>query len=240
MSTEKHAKPFRFKQFEVHQTRSAMRVGTDGVLLGAWVNVEDRKHILDVGSGTGVIALICAQRNQSALIEAIEIDEGSAEDARYNFSISPWNDRLKLYEGDFLKISSGDKFDLIISNPPYFSQSLRASNPSRSAARHDDSLPAEAFMQKIKRLLMPEGRVALIFPKDQLSRWIKAGGEQGIYPKRICHVFTLAYKDASRVMVEFEKSEETEPEMESLLIEKHPGEFSEAYRLLTQSLYTKW
>jgi tRNA1Val (adenine37-N6)-methyltransferase len=149
-------KPFRFKQFEVFQSRSAMRVGTDGVLLGAWANVDGAKHILDVGSGTGVIALICAQRSQDALVEAIEIDEGSAEDARYNFSLAPWQGRLKLHQGDFLKIASKEKFDLIISNPPYFSQSLRAADPSRNAARHDDSLPAEQFMAKAKGLLAPE------------------------------------------------------------------------------------
>ena len=107
-----HDKPFRFKQFEVYQSRSAMRVGTDGVLLGAWARVEDTAHILDVGTGTGVIALICAQRNPSALIDAIELDEGSAEDARHNFQISSWSSRLKAHTGDFLKIGSKDKFDL--------------------------------------------------------------------------------------------------------------------------------
>ena len=238
--TERTEKPFRFKQFDVYQSRSAMRVGTDGVLLAAWVRVEGAKHILDVGAGTGVISLICAQRNHEALIEAIEIDEGSAEDARDNFQNAPWNNRLKMHEGDFLKINSKEKFDLIISNPPYFSQSLRASNPSRNAARHDDSLPAEAFMEKTKRLLNPDGKIALIFPKDQLSRWTFAAESQGIYPIRICHVFTLAHKDSSRVMVEFSKENPIEPEMESILIEKKPGEFSEAYKLLTSELYTKW
>jgi len=111
-------KPFHFKQFEVHQMRSAMKVGTDGVLLAAWANVESATHILDVGTGTGVIALICAQRNSCATIEAIEIDAGSAQDARENFAVSTWNVRLRLHEGDFLKIASGEKFNLIISNPP--------------------------------------------------------------------------------------------------------------------------
>jgi len=238
--TEHTEKPFRFKQFDVYQSRSAMRVGTDGVLLAAWARVEGAKHILDVGAGTGVISLICAQRNHEALIEAIEIDEGSAEDARYNFQNATWHSLLQMHEGDFLKINSKEKFDLIISNPPYFSQSLRASNPSRNAARHDDSLPAEAFMEKTKRLLNPDGKIALIFPKDQLSRWTFAAEAQGIYPIRICHVFTLAHKDSSRVMVEFSKENIIEPDMESILIEKKPGEFSAAYQQLTSELYTKW
>lgn len=233
-------KPFRFKQFEVYQARSAMRVGTDGVLLGAWVDVFDAGRILDVGAGTGVISLICAQRNKEAKVDAIEIDEKSAEDARFNFSISPWYERLKLHQGDFLKIGSKDRFDLIISNPPYFSKSLRATDPSRNAARHDDSLPAELFVEKIKKLLNPSGKLALIFPTQQLQRWLFAASSAGLSPSRICHVYTLAYKNASRVMVEFQKNNENEPRMESLLIEKSPGEFSEAYKKLTMDLYTKW
>lgn len=233
-------KPFRFKQFEVYQARSAMRVGTDGVLLAAWADVAYAHRVLDVGAGTGVISLICAQRNSDAFIDAIEIDEQSAEDARFNFSISSWYERLKLHQGDFLKIGSKDRFDLIISNPPYFSQSLRASDPSRNAARHDDTLPAELFVEKTKKLLNPGGKLALIFPMHQLERWLFAASGADLAPHRICHVYTLAYKNASRVMVEFEKNKGVEPRMESLLIEKSPGEFSEAYKKLTADLYTKW
>lgn len=239
MSSDPH-KPFRFKQFEVSQGRSAMRVGTDAVLFAAWVGVESAKYILDVGTGSGVIALILAQRNQHALIDAIEIDSGSSEDSEINFKASPWHDRLRLYEGDFLKIIAKDKFDLIVSNPPYFSQSLRASDPIRNTARHDDSLPAEAFMIRAKSLLTAEGRVALIFPTTQLERWIVASAAVGLVPARVCHVFTLAHKDSSRVMVEFSAHHKGEPKMESVLIEKSPGEFSEAYKKMTSAYYTKW
>lgn len=240
MLPELHGKPFRFKQFDVYQSRSAMRVGTDGVLLGAWANVEAEKHILDVGCGTGVIALICAQKNSNALIEAIEMDEGSAEDAKLNFEISQWSNRLKVYRGDFLKISTGEKFDHIISNPPYFTQSLRAANPIRSTARHDDALPAEAFMEKCKSVLLPEGKVSLIFPTSELKRWSFAAQAAGFFPRKVCHVFTRPYKESSRVLVQFSRGAEPEPLMESLLIEKSPGEFSEAYRNLTFELYSKW
>ncbi|MFY7970929.1 MAG: tRNA1(Val) (adenine(37)-N6)-methyltransferase [Flavobacteriales bacterium] len=239
MSTS-HDKPFRFKQFEVVQTNSAMKVGTDGVLLGAWVRVDNAQHILDVGAGTGVIALICAQRNTSAFIEAVEIDEGSAEDAQYNFDQSPWKDRMRMHFGNFLKVSSSQKFDLIISNPPYFSQSLKSNDPSRNAARHDDSLPAELFVYHAKRMLNPNGRLALIFPKDQLNRWVEQAEKNHLFLARICHVYTLATKEASRVMVEFCFGEKTETVMESLLIEKSPGLYSEAYKQLTRELYTKW
>ncbi len=240
MSNNSSDKPFRFKQFEIQQGQSAMRVGTDAVLLAAWAEINMAAHILDVGTGTGVIALMCAQKNATAFIEAIEIHEGSAEDARHNFEHSPWKSRLKMHEGDFLKIVSREKFDLIISNPPYFSQSLRGNNPSRNTARHDDSLPADAFLRQTKSLLTPDGTVILILPKNQLERWIEEAAKSGLNAKSICHVFTLAYKDATRVMIEFALSYQGEPTMESILIEKNPGEFSEAYKQLTKEFYMKW
>lgn len=233
------AKPFRFKQFEVVQSRSAMRVGTDAVLLAAWVKLHACNHILDVGAGTGVIALICAQRSD-ATIEAIEIDEGSAEDARENFTKSPWADRLKIHLGDFLKITTSEKFDLIISNPPYFTHSLRASDPIRNAARHDDYLPSDAFMKHARGMLSHGGKIALIFPKSELERWVMDAAAVQLVPSRICHVFTLAHKDAARVMIEFSFDAPDEPEMESILIQKSPGEPSDAYKQMTTAYYTKW
>ncbi len=217
-----------------------MRVGTDAVLLASWADTIGASHILDVGTGTGVIALMCAQKNTNAFVEAIEIHEGSAEDARTNFENSPWKQRLKMHQGDFLKIVSKEKFDLIISNPPYFSQSLRGNDPSRNTARHDDSLPADAFLRQAKSLLTPKGMVTLILPVNQLERWVEEAAKTGMHAERICHVFTLAYKDATRVMIEFEFAEPGEPLMESILIEKNPGEFSEAYKQLTKEFYMKW
>jgi tRNA1Val (adenine37-N6)-methyltransferase len=233
-------KPFRFKQFEVKQSRSAMKVGTDAILLGTWARVEWAKHILDIGTGTGIIALICAQRNSIAYVEGVELDEGSAEDAADNFNQSPWSARMRAHHGNFLKTASAQKFDFIISNPPYFSHSLRAADPSRSAARHDDSLPAEAFMKHAKRMLLPEGKIALIFPKDQLNRWIEQAELVGMGVERLCHVFTLATKEASRVMVEFSFDRTTATQQENIYIEKSPGEFSETFKTLTKEFYTKW
>lgn len=236
-----HDKPFRFKQFEVHQAKSAMRVGTDAVILGCWAGVNGNVHsVLDVGTGTGVIALICAQRNPSARIDAVEIDPASAEDAALNFQLSPWSGRMHLFCGDYLEMECGRKYDLIISNPPYFSDSFRASDPVRSKARHDDALPAEKFMLKSEELLRPEGHVTIIIPVNQMARWMKAAGDVHLHAYRICHVFTLADREASRVMVEFNRTDSREPRMESLLIERKPGEFSQAYQDLTKDFYTRW
>jgi tRNA1Val (adenine37-N6)-methyltransferase len=233
-------KPFRFKQFDVYHNRSAMKVGTDAVLLAAWANVVDAKHILDVGSGTGLIAIMCAQRNQTAIIDAIEIDEGAAQDARENFDRCPWVERLKLHEGDYLKIVSEKKFDLIISNPPYFSQSLRAATPSRNAARHDDSLPMDAFLKQTKRLMESNGLLALVLPIGAFERWTEASAVIGLQVTRVCHVFTSADKQATRVLLELQAGYASEPQVESLLIQDRTGEKSEIYKELTRAFYTKW
>ena len=234
------AKPFHFKQFDIVQSRSAMRVGTDAVLLAAWARMDKPTHILDVGTGTGLIALICAQRCPFALVDAVEIDSGSAEDARENFLRSPWSDRLKIHLGDFLKITTSEKFDLIISNPPYFTHSLRAADPSRNAARHDDFLPSDAFMKHARTMLKKDGVVALIFPKSELERWVVDAASVSLAPARICDVYTSAHGEAARVMVEFSFHRTDPPERDSIRIQKGPGEPSDAYMQLTTAYYTKW
>jgi len=234
------AKPFRSKQFTIEQSNSSMKVGTDAALLGCWTDCASASSILDVGTGTGVIALICAQRNQKAGVDAVEIDHGSLVDASHNFSHSPWPGRLRAFGVDFLRYQPDYKYDLIISNPPYFSDSIRALDPVRSMARHDDSLPADKFMVCATAMLMPEGWVSIIIPAKQLQRWIDAGEEVGLHPRRICHVFTLPGKGAQRVMTEFSFCHTGEPQMESVLIERSPGEFSEAYKHLTREFFTRW
>ena len=134
---------FAFKRFTVRQPRSAMRVGTDGVLLGAWCDPAPADgRMLDVGTGTGVIALILAQRNPSARIDAVEIDEGGCLDAEGNFAASPWAGRLTLYRRPFADFAAGCpvRYDRIVSNPPYFVASLQSPDPARTAARHAESL----------------------------------------------------------------------------------------------------
>jgi len=233
-------KPFQFKQFAVEQSQSSMKVGTDAILLGSWAELGEARTILDVGTGNGVLALICAQRNQRAIVRGVEIDEGSVGDAGFNFAHSPWAERMSVHHFDFLNYESDMPVDLIISNPPYFSDSIRAADPVRSKARHDDSLPAEKFMRHSEQLLAHEGRISIIIPRSRLKKWLDAAAVAHLFPNRIAHVFTLADKDATRVMVEFSRHYEFEPKMESILIEKSPGEISEAFKELTQPFYTRW
>ena len=215
-----------------------MKVGTDGVLLAAWTRVKEESRILDVGTGNGVIALICAQRNENAEIVGVEILPGAAQDAEENFKHSPWADRLSLVQGDFLTSPIRGTFDLIISNPPFFTRSIPAADPARRFARHDDSLPAEKFFMRCSDLLRERGRISVIFPKNMLRRWTIAADTCGLHPVRVCHVFTLPNRDSSRVMVEFARFPAHETFMESILVQSRTGEYSEPYKNLVREYYS--
>lgn len=158
---------FRFKQFTVKNELSAMKVGTDGVLLGAWADVAHSKHILDVGTGTGLIALMVAQRSFAA-IDAIEIDSDAACEARENFINSPWAERLSVINGDFADSGTlaGRVYDTIISNPPYFVNSLNCPDEQRNKARHTSTLSYNVLIANIANLLATDGNVFLITPSD--------------------------------------------------------------------------
>ena len=163
---------FRFKQFAVEQDDVAMKVGTDGVLLGAWANCEGAKRILDIGTGTGVIALQMAQRNAEAQIHAVEIDEAAAKRARANFDNSPWAERLNVEQTAVQEFSPAEKFDLIVSNPPYFVDSLLPPDTKRSTARHTHDLTFEELDNAVARLLAGDGKFALILPVTEFEKYL--------------------------------------------------------------------
>ena len=178
---------FAFKRFTVRQPRSAMRVGTDGVLLGAWCDSAPAGgRMLDVGTGTGVIALILAQRNPSARIDAVEIDEGSCLDAEGNFAASPWADRLTLYRRPFADFAAGCtvRYDRIVSNPPYFVASLKSPDPARTAARHAESLSYADLAAGAARLLVPSGRLSVILPAETACDFAASALNEGLYQVR--------------------------------------------------------
>ncbi|NJN77877.1 MAG: methyltransferase [Saprospiraceae bacterium] len=160
MKTIKTYQPFRFKQFQIHQDKTAMKVGTDGVLLGAWADVLESESILDIGTGTGLIALIIAQRNQNAMVDAVEIDESSYEQAKQNFEESSWTKRLNIYQSsiqDYAK-NCGKQYDLIVSNPPYFVNSTKSKQEDKNQVRHTDSLSFEELIKSVNILLEISGR----------------------------------------------------------------------------------
>jgi tRNA1Val (adenine37-N6)-methyltransferase len=193
---------FHFKQFSVCQQKTAMKVGTDGVLLGAWVPVDGIRTILDVGTGTGLIALMLAQRQPEAEITAIDIDTVACGEATENFNASPWDHRLTVLHTSVQDFSntSDYKFDLLVSNPPYFSQSLQAPCDRRSKARHDDSLSIPELLSGSKRLLNETGNLALILPVSQYEKLSLAAREHGLFERRRLLVYPNPGKPAKRTL----------------------------------------
>ena len=157
---------FQFKQFTVRHDKCAMKVGTDGVLLGAWAPVQDVKRILDVGAGSGLISLQLAQRNPEAVITSVEIDPAAAAQAQENIQSSPWSNRMEVVCCDFRKYHPEDKFDLIVSNPPYFVDALRCPDNQRCMARHTSELNYELLFGHSAHLLSEQGVISIIIPAE--------------------------------------------------------------------------
>lgn len=228
---------FRFKEFTVYQDKCAMKVGTDGVLLGAWAPVEDVTRILDVGTGTGLISLMLAQRS-AATITAIDIDEGAVCQARENFENSPWKERLNVLHADFNTFQPSGLFDLIVSNPPYFVGSLKSPDAQRSIARHDNTLNYHNLFRGVSRLLAPEGMFAVIIPADVVSSIVSIAAGYNLYPRKHTDVITSPGKPPKRTLLCFMASvHDCRPD--ELLIELERHKYSEEYIALTRDFYLK-
>ena len=233
---------FSFKQFTVHQDRCAMKVGTDGTLLGAWAKGGDR--ILDVGTGTGLIALMLAQRFPQAMVDAIDIDSDSCLQAHENVVASPFADRVNVHHcrlQDFTPVIPKEKwtdnesslhYDAIVVNPPYFEQSLKAPDVQRSMARHTDSLSYRDLMNGVVRLLDTDGEFSVVIPFDCRSSLETEAIMAGLYPSRVCAVKTTPRKTARRYLLAFRKHPE-EIETSELLMN------SDAYHDLVKDFYLK-
>jgi len=193
------SKPFQFKQFQITQEKSAMKIGTDGVLLGAWANVVEAKTILDIGTGTGVIAIMCAQKNKNATITAIEIDDSAFEEATTNARQSPWTNRINVLHASLQEFQPSQPFDHIICNPPFFVESkLTTKLDPRSMARQEFSMPIDILAKSVNQLLSEKGLFSMIYPADRftevnevftsydlhLTRQLIVYGRPGIEPKR--------------------------------------------------------
>lgn len=232
-------RPFRFKEFTVEQDRCAMKIGTDGVLLGAWVSVDENPYsVLDIGAGTGIIALQLAQRSQAELIDAIEIDEDAYEQCVENFENSPWGDRLFCYHAslDEFVEEIEEKYDLIVSNPPFYSENQKTENAARDLARFADALPFDELLDGVSRLLSDEGIFGLILPRKEEEKFIKLASEYNLFPIRICRVRGNENSEEKRSLMEF-SFRETNPKIEHLTIEIERHKYTEAYKNLVQDFY---
>lgn len=232
---------FRFKQFSVEQQRCAMKVGTDGVLLGAWCDLrESDRRILDIGTGTGVIALMAAQRCPSARITAVDIDSDCAAQARDNIAASPWSDRVEAVCGDIRSFEPAEQFDHIVTNPPYFTSSLLPPDRARSVARHCTELSFADIVAAADRLLAAGGRLSLILPFD-------AAGEFAVLcrgtfcVRRRCDVRTTPHSSVKRSMLELVRAaKRVEPVFGELVIQSAHETFTDDYKRLTRDFYLKF
>jgi tRNA1Val (adenine37-N6)-methyltransferase len=231
---------FRFKQFTIQQEHAAMKVGTDGVLLGAWASVQGSgSRVLDVGTGTGLIALMIAQRTRDVNIDTLEIDASSAMQAKENFQDSPWKDRLNSIHTSFQEYSSLSKtrYDQIICNPPFFTGSKKTESKSKNLARHDDSLSLKDLFKCSVSLMKETAIISLILPVDKEVQAMDRIHEQQLYCRRLTRVKPTPQKPVNRILLEVSlqagKCEEDE-----LCIEMEKRHmYSNQFKSLTEKFY---
>lgn len=226
---------FKFKHFEIHQDRCAMKVGTDGVLLGAWA--LGGKRILDIGSGTGLISLMMAQRYPEAQVVGIDLDAEACAEARENVAASPFADRVNIVDCRLQDYESVEKFDAIVSNPPFFLNSLKNPDCKRSMARHADSLPFRELFRGVKLLLSDDGVFSAIVPVEVLETFASEGYMHGFYLLRQCGIKTVERKQPKRYLLTFAKhrSMEMDDMVETMMDSE--GNRSEWYAKITEEFY---
>lgn len=229
---------FSFKKFTIHHNQCAMKVGTDGVLLGTWTPVEGVEQILDVGTGSGLIAIQLAQRTEHAQITAIEVDAQAASQAAENAQASPWKERIEVICENFEHYTCEKKFDLIVSNPPYFVNALKCPNKQRRTARHTDSngLSYLSLFRGASQLLAPHGIVSVIIPSEVEQDVLQAAFKYGLYPHRMTQVFTKPNKPCRRVLITFSFTS-LEIKRERLCIEHEHLQYTDEYMALTKDFY---
>jgi tRNA1Val (adenine37-N6)-methyltransferase len=232
---------FHFKQFSIAQQSAAMKVNTDGVLLGAWAEVANARHILDVGAGTGVIALMLAQRNATAIIDAVEIDERSAQQARENVQNSRWSHRITVYGQSFQAFARqcAARYDLVVSNPPYFSNALLPPSEMRMLARHTGELPHEELLCGAKNILQPAGALCVVLPLSEGTAFMARAAAHQLFCTRQTTVYSRADKPPKRLLLHFSATPAV-LKKEEMIIHCADGGFTPEYRALTEAFYLKF
>lgn len=231
---------FEFKQFTVYHDQCAMKVGTDGVLLGAWTKVDSASTALDIGTGTGLISLMLAQRNGDINIDAIDIDHDAIKQATENVNNSPFNSQIHCYNlslQDFAKLKSRE-YDLIVSNPPFFDQSLKSPKQNRTLARHTDSLFIEELIGLSSLLLNENGRFSLIYPYENKDQILSLAKRNNLHPSRITEVLPTPTSSPKRILIELSR-EEFPIETKQLVVELERHKYSPDFIELVKDYYLK-
>jgi tRNA1Val (adenine37-N6)-methyltransferase len=233
---------FSFKQFSVEQDRCAMKIGTDGVLLGAWTPIDNHPFsILDIGTGTGIIALMLAQRSGAQQIDAIEIDEDAYEQATDNFENSPWNDRLFCFHADLDEFveEPEDQYDLIVSNPPFYSEAYKSDNDQRDLARFQDAMPFEDLIEAADLLLSENGIFSVVIPFKEESTFLALANEYQLFPLKITRVKGTPTSEIKRSLMAFSRNSIPYFPIDELIIETTRHIYTPEYIALTKDFYLK-
>jgi tRNA1Val (adenine37-N6)-methyltransferase len=233
---------FQFKQFSVDQDRCAMKIGTDGVLLGAWAPIENNPFsILDIGTGTGIIALMLSQRSNAQQIDALEIDDEAYEQATDNFENSPWSDRLFCFHAgldEFIE-EPEDEYDLIVSNPPFYTDDYKSDNSQRDLARFADAMPFEDLIETASMFLTENGIFAVIIPFKEEENFIALAEECELYPLKITRVKGTPTTEIKRSLLAFSRNKKNDFLIDELVIETARHIYTAEYIELTKDFYLK-
>ena len=230
---------FQFKHFSVSQSDTTMKVGTDAMLLGSLVSLSDQPlTVLDIGTGTGVLALMIAQRSERALVMALEIDELACQEAEENFKASPWSNRLASINEDILEIEFDSKFDLIVSNPPYYENSLLSDDERTSRAKHAEFLPVDLLLQKAKELLSDDGTFWVIVPFENTSSWIETAKSDDLHLAQSISIIGKEGQGEKRSILAFSKSQ-GEMTSSQLTVRDSKNNYSKEYIELTKEFHDR-
>jgi tRNA1Val (adenine37-N6)-methyltransferase len=229
---------FKFKQFSIYQDRCAMKVGTDGVALGAWAPVTDVRRILDIGTGTGLVALMLAQRSApDCQIVAVELDEAAAVQAAENVQGSPWSQRVRVQQGSIQQFED-EPFDLIVSNPPYFRHGQSFSSSSRQQARHTSTLTHDELLSHALRLLSPAGHIALILPVSEAEFVMALAAEKRLHVVCCQRLIPKPGKVPNRFLLLLSRINHC-IDADDIVICSNDGQYAERYRTLVEAFYLK-
>jgi len=232
---------FQFKQFTIQQDKAAMKVGTDGVLLGSWVNLNENVFsVLDIGAGTGLIALMMAQRSNAELIDAIELDDNAYEQTVENFENSDWGDRLFCYHASLQEFANeiDDKYDLIISNPPFYTSTYKELSKERAMARHTEMLTYHELLSSVTKLLSEEGSCAFIIPFEGATNFMALAKDNNLFPNRITNVKGTKNSKFKRSLIQFSFLEKP-IEKNELIIEIERHKYTPEYIELVKNFYLR-
>ncbi len=232
---------FNFKQFKIEQDKCAMKIGTDAVLLGAWTPLTNNPYsVLDIGTGTGVLALMLAQRSNAEQIDALEIDEAAYEQATDNFEESPWNDRLFCFHAglDEFMDEPEDEYDIIISNPPFYTENYKTESSQRDLARFEDALPFEDLIEAADLLLSEKGLFSVIIPFKEEERFLSLANDFELYPLKITRIKGTPTTEIKRSLLAFTKTQQTHL-IDELIIETARHQYTSEYINLTKDFYLK-